>query len=113
MSERFGMARRASQLILVMAAVSGNAMASSAASTVSSAGTPPAASAALKRQEASLQPSSGVARPFAAFGVTGHRSPFFASERTIPVRKAKIYALALSSFGMLGMIALHRLADIV
>lgn len=84
-------------------------MAGSAAPTVSAAGTPSAASVVLHRQEASLQPPSGAARPRAVFGVSGHSE----SRPPVPVRKAKIYALILSSFGMLGVIALHRLTDIV
>lgn len=110
MSQRFGIVWSALRLMLVMA-VPGTAMAASAASAVSVAGTPPAASIVLQHRQAGLQPPAGVARPLAASGVR----PSFAGESRplVPVRKAKqLYALVLS-FGMLGVIALHRLTDSV
>ena len=118
MSERFGIVRVALQLALVMA-IPGTVMAGSvgsAASAVSAASTLPAATTVQHRQQASLQPPHGAARPLVAVsGVSGQSSPLFAAESRplVPVRKAKqLYALLLSSFGMLGVIALHRLTDI-
>lgn len=111
MSERFGIMWAALRLIFVMV-VPGTAVAGSAASAVA---TSPAAPIVRQHPQASLPPPPGAVHRLAVSRVSGPWSPLFAGEGRpqVPVRKAKIYALVLSSFGMLGVIALHRLTDFV
>lgn len=107
MSEQFRKVGSALSLCLLMAAC-GTAMADS---SIVDGHVPPRANIVTQHEEASPCLAASVARPLAVFGASGRGAYLFAraSRPQQSAVKAKNYALLLSSLGMLGVIAVHRL----
>lgn len=112
MSKRFKRVR--SVLVLSWAmAFPAAAMAGSAAAPVATGDSATVARVVLPRDAAGAQRPTGATRPLAVSAIRGPTSAASSSENPpAPARKAKSYALVLASFGMLGVIALHRLVKV-
>lgn len=98
--------------LAVVIVVPGGALAQSAGSTGAA---PPLASMVLKRLEASLgfvelRAKAGIAGQSGLSGLERSGRQYAAELRAVqPVGPARISALVISSLGMFGLIALHRL----